>query len=67
MISWRTAALLGGTALALGGPPATAGNGAAVLRTQPLTYTGIAGQQVQADKAVLRTRKLEFTGVAGKR
>lgn len=67
MISWKTAALLGGTALALGGPPAAASNGAAVLRTKPLAYTGTAGQQVQADKAVLRTKKLEYTGVAGKR
>ena len=67
MTSWKTAALLGGTALALGGAPATASNGAATLRTKPLSYTGIAGQQVQADKAVLRTKKLEFTGVAGKR
>ncbi len=67
MISWRTAALLGGTALALGGAPATASNGAATLRTKQLTYTGTAGQQVQADKAVLRTKKLEYTGIAGKR
>lgn len=67
MRSRNTVALLGGVALALAGASAAAGNGAATLRTKQLTYTGTAGQQVQADKAVLRTKKLEYTGVAGKR
>lgn len=63
----KPVALLGGVALALAGAGAAGADGAATLRTKQLTYTGTAGQQVQADKAVLRTKKLEYTGVAGKR
>jgi hypothetical protein len=47
-------------------PPAGAQNPSAVLRTQPLRYTGVAGAADSAAAAQsLRTTKLQFTGTFG--
>lgn len=56
------------TAIAALGAAAWAwADGAATIRTKPLQYTGIAGQQQEPENGVIRTQKLEYTGVAGKR